>query len=156
MTERANTGGGASPLPIAADQRARLAQLQRRRPSPTVAVAGASALAGAGTAAARARPRPRRPHPARGGRIAAAGLGIATTLGLVGLMGLLSQRASNEPSPAATAPATLPLKSVSGVVSTGAISAPPFARTAQPIVRQAPSAPTGADPTPIAQTNGSR
>ena len=86
----------------------------------------------------------------------AAGLGIASTLGLVGLMGLLSQRASNEPSLAATAPAALPLKSVSGVVSTGTISAPPSALTARPIVRQAPAAPTGADPTPIAQTNGSR
>ena len=74
------------------------------------------------------------PHrrPAKGAKIAAAGLSIATMLGLVGAMGY-----------AASA-------TVTGATTT-APPAAPIALTAQPVVRQAPAAQT-----PIAKTHGSR
>lgn len=51
-------------------------------------------------------PRQRRRHPAKASRVAAAGFGMATMLGLVGAMGY-AQRASA--GAAATAPATVPV-----------------------------------------------
>lgn len=90
-------------------------------------------------------PRPgRRRHPAQGARIAAAGLGATTMLGLVGAMAL-SPPSVPVPPPA---PSTVPAGAV--VVGDGAGTAATTAST-RPTVRPAPAAPT----TPAASTSGS-
>ena len=112
---------------------------------------------------------PPRRRPATGAKVAAAGLGMATMLGLVGAMGYAARSTTtdtqpvvtpapqivvvvhqNPPtaSPTADAPAT-PASS-SGAATT-APPAAPIALTARPVVRQAP-----AGQTPIATTHGSR
>jgi len=101
----------------------------------------------------------KRRHPAQGARIAAAGLGATTMLGLVGFMGY-----SAHPTPAATpppaAPASQPQVVVvvhpAGATDTGPVSADPVpaaatALTARPTVRPASTR----SQTPAASTRGS-
>lgn len=110
-----------------------------------------------------------RRHPAKGARIAAAGLGMTTMLGLVGVMGYAtpSTSAATQPAPTpaprivivvhqnpgttSTDPGALTASATNAGASTNPSAAAPIALTARPVVRQAPAAQT-----PIAKTHGSR
>lgn len=94
--------------------------------------------------------------PARGSKIAAAGLGMATMLGLVAAMGFASRSAATAPpAPAATIPAPQvvvvihPADSPQGV--TAGTPSSPVVLSAQPVVRAAP-----VTQAPAGQTNGSK
>lgn len=111
------------------------------------------------------------PHrrPAKGAKIAAAGLSMATMLGLVGAMGYAARATTTDTQPVLTPgpqivvvvhqnpPTTSPpdaALAASATVTGATTTAPPaapIALTAQPVVRQAPAAQT-----PIAKTHGSR
>ena len=112
---------------------------------------------------------PARRHPARGARIAAAGLSLSTMLGLVGVMGYATRFTSTATQPAPTPtprivvvvhqspgttptpPGALTASATNAGATTNASAAAPIALTARPVVRQAPAAQT-----PIAKTHGSR
>jgi hypothetical protein len=112
---------------------------------------------------------PARRHPAKGARIAAAGLSLATTLGLVGVMGYATRSTSTATQPAptpaprivvvvhqnpgttSTPPGALTASTTDAGATTNASAAAPIALTARPVVSQAPAAQT-----PIAKTHGSR
>lgn len=148
-------------VPITDDARARVEQLRRNR-QPGAAAGG--------------RPVPKH-HPARGTKIAAAGFGLATMLGLVGAMGYTNRPANAaqpaaQPAAALTAPPPIVVvihrnqqvagsatgvpqlpAAPAGASTAVAVSAPaaPIALTAQPVVKQAPAAQA-----PTAATHGSR
>jgi hypothetical protein len=112
---------------------------------------------------------PARRHPAKGARITAAGLSLATMLGLVGVMGYATRSTSTAAQPAltpaprivvvvhqnpgttSTSPGALTAPATDAGATTNASAAAPIALTARPVVRQAPAAQT-----PIATTHGSR
>ncbi len=102
----------------------------------------------------------KRRHPAQGARIAAAGLGATTMLGLVGFMGYSARPTDAAPTPPAAAPAAQPQVVVvvhpaggADPFSTPVAAASPAATalTARPTVRQA--SPQGQQP--AASTRGS-
>jgi hypothetical protein len=116
-------------------------------------------------AAPRANVRAARTGVASGSKVAAAGLGFATMLGLVAAMGVAGRSSAAAPPPAAPLPAAPdhvvvvihPADATAGQggAPTAAGSAPassqPIVLSPQPTVRQAP-----ASPAPTARTNGSR
>ena len=151
-------------------RRAKVEELQRRRAArsdadatATPAVSAPSGSAPSGSAP-RSSPRPRG-GAAQGSKIAAAGFGLASMLGLVAAMGFAStSSAETPPAPAATVPpaqvvvvihpadasaATAAVPGSPGVVA--ATPSQPIVLSAQPVVQQAP-----ASQAPAGQTNGSR
>lgn len=141
--------------------------LLARRPLPPPATRTAPQPA----PTARASTRPRRRHPALGGRIVAAGIGVSTMLGLVASMGIASATADDgttgaEPvtAPLADAPTAPPVVTVPNTTPATAAdrSAPapaPVTLTARPDVRVvAPPVVQSAAPAPapVATTRGSR
>ena len=127
----------------------------------------ASPAADAGSAARTARvvePRrarsTRRRHPAQGARIAAAGLGVTTMLGLVGAMGRGTDPTPSATAPPAATPATQPpvvvvvhpAGAANPVPAAGAASPPAtIVLSAHPTVRPASPQPQA----PAASTRGS-
>jgi hypothetical protein len=115
--------------------------------------------------------RPRRRHPAKGSRIAAAGLGVSTMFGLVATMGIAAASANSAAAPADVTPAAPTIQPTAGTSAppatpappsttpapTGAPVAPPVALTVRPEVRViAPvQQQVQAAPTPAATTSGS-
>lgn len=114
--------------------------------NPTAADDASSAARQARVAAlTKGRPAKRR-HPAQGARIAAAGLGATTMLGLVGFMGYSARPTAAAAAPPAAAPAAQPQVVVvvhpaggADPVATTVAATPPAATTltARPTVRQA-------------------
>lgn len=118
-------------------------------------------------------PRPsrkaRQPHPAQGARIAAAGLGTAATLGLVGAMALGEDVSGAASATAATAVAVGAPAAVSQAPAPAeVVTAPPVHLHAQPNTRLVPAqgsatngsgrtsnSPTRATPAPDTRTRGS-
>ena len=111
----------------------------------------------------------RQPHPAQGTRIAAASLGTAATLGLVGAMALANDASG---AASATAQETMPAAAsaeVSQALSPEVVTAPPVHLQAQPNTRLVPAPgngtstgsgrasnrPTRAAPAPDTRTRGS-
>jgi len=157
----------------AADEarRAKVEELQRRRSARSGSAAGSGAGADATAAAEPVRSAPRlRGGAAQGSKIAVAGFGLATMLGLVAAMGFAGKSSASAPAePVATiAPAqvVVMVHPADGSAATAAVpGAPvvsgagvvvvtpsqPIVLSAQPAVRQAP-----ASQAPAGQTNGSR
>lgn len=158
----------------AAAQRARIAQLANQRSTASRGAASRGTTPRGttprGAAPGGSTPRPKRRHAAQGARIAAAGMGVTTMLGLVGLMGY-SQHAStaSASAPAGTAaqPQVVVVIHRHGAPDTLATSVPagtPIAAptvsdtgsatvlTARPTVRLASTR----SPAPAASTSGSR
>jgi hypothetical protein len=134
-------------------------------PSPTTADDASSAARQARVAelakarSTKGRPAKRR-HPAQGARIAAAGLGATTMLGLVGFMGYSARPTPAATAPPAAAPSAQPQVVVvvhpagaADPVSTTVAATPPAATTltARPTVR--PASPQAQQP--AASTRGS-
>lgn len=125
---------------------------------PTDPVPGAEARARRGRADLAGGRSTRRRHPAQGARIAAAGLGATTMLGLVGAMGY-DARTSPDPAPTATGQTPPPVVVVvhrpgssdnvrGGAAPSGAAAT---VLTARPTVRPA----SDRSPAPAASTSGS-
>ncbi|HEY3485864.1 MAG TPA: hypothetical protein VGK49_10795 [Ilumatobacteraceae bacterium] len=128
-----------------------------------------NATASAAPQAARPAPassRTPRAGAAAGSKVAAAGIGFAAMLGLVGVMGVTGRSSAAKPQPAAQLPASpaqviVVIHPADGTAtqttasatagSIAAASSQPIVLSAQPTVRQAP-----ASPAPTGQTNGSR
>lgn len=134
-----------------------MTDLETRPASPTGEADRTQVAAQHARVAALAKGRKRRRHPAQGARIAAAGLGATTMLGLVGAM---AAAASSAPPPAPAPPAQVVVvvhRAAADTATdtvTGASTGPAEATVlqARPTVR--PASP--ATRTPTAKTSGSR
>ena len=128
------------------------------------------------------RRRTRRPHPARGGRIAAVGVGASALLGMVGAMGLDRPSSTPDPAGAATASPQLvvvvhrtvvpdPVRPADDPPGSPPSTTPPERPTVRPAPTPAPApttspapppapapttAPAAPAPAPTATTSGSR
>ncbi len=109
----------------------------------------------------------RQPHPAQGTRIAAASLGTAATLGLVGAMALANDASGAASATAQEAMPPAAAAEVSQALSPVVITAPPVRLQAQPNTRLVPAPgngtgsgrasnrPTRVAPAPDTRTRGS-